>query len=125
IDILDMLAAYIGFENWASFVEQQNPPLQTVATTEKVATTTRKWSRWLWGTVITAGTALLLFSLLSTTTLFSKVVGKHPCRFCFVDADTQIPIASVVAITLLQAKETPLHLTSDTSGCILLENIKD
>jgi hypothetical protein len=131
IDMLDMLAAYIGAENWEDFLKQT---LGSVSTAEKKETipesesarpSTKKGKHWT-RTLVAAGligcSGLLIFFFISN---FSIASTNKNFNFCFVDADTKSPIQTEVTITLLQETESALYFKSDSAGCVSISHQKN
>ena len=136
IDMLNMLATYIGFENWESFVEQLKPNLEQVITEKKesvdrgaqqnrISFINKRWTVAFLGAVLVGCLSFLIFPLVSNTLISSDKRGQKLFNFCFVDADTQEPIQAMISVTVLQKEETELHFLADSIACIQINHIEN
>jgi hypothetical protein len=109
IDVLNLLATYVGARNWASFVAAQplaepRPPVQPVP-----ASVRRMPWRMLWGSV-----GLLL---LGSWLIMAQSADDH--RFCFVAADGGLPLtADRLQVWLHRPGESPMQLPLAAGGCV-------
>lgn len=116
IDMLDMLAQYVGYANWQDFVFQQQPPLEP--NTEEVQPKLYKSPLPARRYFIQISAVLLLgiagFALFG----FWK---KDMIQFCFQDADTQKPVYQDIEVLLLKEGESPQNQKIDKNGCLKIQ----
>ncbi|MEM7658699.1 MAG: hypothetical protein AAF399_21425 [Bacteroidota bacterium] len=110
IDVLNLLAGYVGEQSWAQFCGARReiaPEVQTAVEGN------RPWRSVLVGTLV----AMLLLTSLGSWYVLGKEAPSH--RFCLVDADSGEPIALPrLQVWLDQAAESPQLLEIDPAGCV-------
>lgn len=97
IDMLNMLAAYAGKDNWQNF---QNAQIKLGKDKSKNA-------------VLLIGLVLLMIAIL----VYVFIPSEKTYSFCFVDRDVDLPITSTLQIIVLQVGESPVYLESEENGC--------
>lgn len=100
IDILNFLSEYAGFKNWNAFVAAHKQELETTKRTKS----TKK----------IIGLVALLGIIIS---LFYFSTAKNEFQFCFYDTDKNEPIQSYLDIKIIQKKQSPIFLKTDSLGC--------
>jgi len=100
IDMLNLLSEYVGYANWNDFKRNNN----SVVTTKQKKGSSKKY--WI---------LLLVIPVLVFAGFNWK--GENNFHFCLVDEDKNEPITSVVDVKILQHKQSPLYLKTDSSGC--------
>ncbi|WP_452601894.1 hypothetical protein [Pontimicrobium sp. MEBiC06410] len=99
IDILNLLSKYVGYDNWEAF---------KVANKSVTKTTVKNSKKWLW--------TLLLIPI--TFLIYSSITAKNTFEFCFLDDIKNEAITkTVLDIKILQKKESPIYLKTDSLGC--------
>lgn len=98
IDILNLLSAYSGFQNWNAF---KNAHPYSNAKNEKG----HKNMLYL----------LVFISILGI--LYFALNRENEFQFCFIDEDKNESITSVLDIKIIQDSESPIYLKTDSSGC--------
>src|SRR5690606_19656293 len=137
IDMLNILAEYAGYPNWAAFARSQNngreieiepekeqktvetpiPQTEALPTPPVVASPKRK-SYWLVSVIF-----LSILVTLGATAYFSFFYQKT-YEFCFIDSDRNTFIKDPIEITILRKDFTPLQLVTQT-GCIQFRSFED
>lgn len=137
IDMLNILAQYAGYPNWAAFARSQNngremeiepekeqktvetpiPQTEALLTPPIVASPKRK-SYWLVSVIF-----LSILVTLGATAYFSFFYQKT-YEFCFIDSDRNTFIKDPIEITILRKDFTPLQLVTQT-GCIQFSSFED
>lgn len=111
IDMLNLLARYVGTASWDDFVVQH----PTKIPIEKKHTSTKQTIAKPWlvlGGFVLIGALFLFLSFFRSTTIY---------RFCIVDKDngTAIDYTTIQAF-LIHKQESPSELTIDSTGCVLV-----
>lgn len=121
IDLLNLLAAYVGVENWDAFVYEANKndhiPLEqeTEQAPEELKMAVKKTALNLWGIIFGLFFIVIIMVLVS---FFNK---EEVYQFCVVDTDSGLPIVSKeVQVYWLRPKESPMPLKVDSMSCIQL-----
>lgn len=112
IDMLNILARYVGCENWDDFRLKNELPSDEIA---------RKSNGLSGNKILVAVIIGLLLLALFFIFFMKKSVQEAPISdydFCFYDADSKEPISEIGEVTLLNEHESPLMYPTDTSGCI-------
>ena len=99
IDMLNLLSEYVGYANWNDFKRNNN----AVKANQKKGTLKKYW-------IFLLVVPILVFAGLNWK-------GTNSFHFCLVDEDKNEPITSVVDVKILQYKQSPLYLKTDSSGC--------
>jgi hypothetical protein len=116
IDMLDMLAQYVGYANWQDFTFQQQPPVYTAPAIRQDIHAKPKTATKLYLPALKQISAFLIISLVGFALLgFWK---KDMIQFCFQDADTQKPIYQDIEVRLLKEGESPQLQKIDKNGCL-------
>ncbi|MBJ2175301.1 hypothetical protein JBL43_13690 [Aureibaculum sp. A20] len=97
IDILNLLSAYAGYQNWHTL--KTTFPDSTI----KVS----KWNNKFY--------FLLLFPILALVFYFTN--KKNEFQFCFIDQDKNESVTSVLDIKIIHDFESPIYLKTDSLGC--------
>lgn len=106
IDMLNLLASYVGFENWYAF--------KTSLETPKKKKSVRK--RYLF----------LLFPFIVFAILYFGMDKENEFRFCFVDATRNTPIINEpLDIKIIKDHESPIYFKTDSSGCFTFKTKQD
>ncbi len=115
IDTLDILSAFVGYDNWEAFVYEQS---QSRRNEKAVASGTNRplVSKKTIGYAITLLVLILGFNFL--------LPSKKSYTICFVDADNGKPIAEKVEVSLLNKGESPLTLTANKKACVVFEEVQ-
>ncbi|MEM8523735.1 MAG: hypothetical protein AAGG68_03780 [Bacteroidota bacterium] len=118
LDILNMLAQYIGCVSWEDFEAQNGNYLTPVAATanKKPFRFFKKKYHWVVGVGLVL-TSVLMISLVG-------VMPRENCeyQFCFIDADTKEPLAGRdIEILLLEENESPYRLMCDSMACFQVD----
>lgn len=115
IDMLNLLARYVGFEDWQAFLSSLEEKVENTETLieEGIRSKLQVWALPL-GMLIVGG----LFLLVS---FFNKEIEY---QFCIVDQDDGSPIAAKdIEVFLLKEGESPLSLVVDSTGCLSLRGV--
>lgn len=139
IDVLNLLAIYVGYEGWEDFVQKNTPTLPQATEKTKVAAVSmssavglfaieeksktlseeNKTSNKSFFSLAAMGFALLLVVALIALQ-WKSVATTNKYSFCVIDADTKQPIEGATA-QWLKEQESPVLLTATTSGnCLQL-----
>lgn len=116
IDMLDMLAQYVGYAGWQDFVFQQNPTLPT-ADTPKIIETPEK----LYPIRFDIYFVMSLVVLLGLGFWAMNQKSSFQATFCFQDADTEKAITQDIHIWILKQGESPQLQKIDKKGCIQIK----
>jgi hypothetical protein len=131
VDMLNMLSAYIGFEDWAHFQDSLNlteeaapTPIEEEERKNTVVRTPKKKSfslpkEWMLGVASIAILILLSVTILSWRATWNQK-AKFSLKICVVDADDETVLREVEA-ELIRKEETALKLKSDSLGCFQFE----
>ncbi len=126
IDTLDMLSAFVGYQNWDDFVFQNQQkevkkeaeiiPESTSQKTKKSSPT--KVNQWvkLVLPILILGIGISLASMLGSS--------KKTHQFCFIDADKGTEIDAPIEVTILNETESPEIKFTDDNACITFEDHK-
>lgn len=99
IDMLNLLSQYVGFKNWSEF---------KISSTQK----NNQKSKPLFFYV------LPIFLIVSIVT-FCILNKPNTYNFCFVDDINGLAIKNITLdVKIINGKETPVYLKSDSNGCI-------
>ncbi|MEM7370202.1 MAG: hypothetical protein AAF587_16460 [Bacteroidota bacterium] len=111
IDMLNLLSAYAGFNDWQDFKFQHAPRVEEGADQSK-GFLERRWQKW--------GILLGLLGLLgSGIWLFALPKGNY--TFCFVDGTTGKPIQPKgLEVIVVEEGESPRKLSCDAKACLEL-----
>ncbi|OJJ19599.1 hypothetical protein BKI52_22600 [marine bacterium AO1-C] len=113
IDMLNMLAQFVGHDSWQDFTFQHTVTDQ--ASEKKQPAKTKKSNPFIWkgviGSVVLAAIGILIWAMVSKPSDFEV-------RFCFQDADTQQPIVKDIEVFLLKEGETPQLQKVNREGCV-------
>lgn len=121
IDMLDMLAQYVGYAGWQDFVFQTAPsPTPSVETNPLPALPTERREQKIQFLVYVA--ILILGGLVWYGSSFFVAKMDSIIEFCFQDADTQKPLVQDIDIFILQDKESPKLHKVNKNGCIQLKS---
>jgi len=153
IDMLNLLAQYCGYKNWAHFLNVQkiehfetdkpkndliieekielvSSDIDTVNHTENVVNKikikeveTSKRANIKLRTVSIVTFVIILLTIITTSVYFA-FFSQREYEFCFVDADRQTAVTNSVEITILRDGFTPLYLSTKT-GCIKFKSETD
>lgn len=150
IDMLNLLAQYCGYRNWAHFIQKmeiahfgeatppsdayslghtdevaiplERPTPNEAKPSEKPATIKADSKQRLkW---ISIGMSILVLLGVGAFGIYSLFFTKKTYEFCFIDSDRSTLVKNSVEVTILREGFTPLYLTSKT-GCIAFESAKD
>ncbi len=106
IDMLNLLAQYVGFDNWQAFKA------------DTIYTTPKKNSKKLYLYTILPILVLVLF--------YATLSKENEFSFCFIDDIKNQPITgTVLDIKVLQNNESPLYFKTDSLGCFTYKTEKD
>lgn len=101
IDILNLLSAYSGYENWNAFVAAHSSQAPSEIKKKKVG-------------------ILLVVAFLGVMAVGSAVffmTSEHTFSFCLVDEEG-LPIThTAIDIKILLEGQSPVHLKTDSTGC--------
>lgn len=98
IDMLNLLAAYVGYENWHAFK----------ASLEEGKKEKRVKKSYL----------LLVVPIMVLVSILMTVTSENEFHFCFLDDIKNTPItATVLDIKVLQDQESPIYFKTDSLGC--------
>ncbi len=153
IDMLNLLAQYCGYRNWAHFIQKmeiahfgeatttdevntvptdevsplidRNSPIPLVheAKPSEKPTTTKADPKQRLKWISIGMSILVLFGA-GAFGVYSLFFAKKTYEFCFIDSDRSTLVKNSVEVTILREGFTPLYLTSKT-GCIAFESAKD
>lgn len=113
IDMLNLLSAYVGFENWNDFVKQHTE----VETESEIEVKTgiesknkvKRFPKFLWFLLLLPLLAFGIYSLYPTENTFT---------FCFTDADQREAITKIpLDIEVIRENESSLYFKTDSLGC--------
>ncbi|MFC5044158.1 hypothetical protein ACFSTE_12250 [Aquimarina hainanensis] len=103
IDVLHLFAQYCGYQNWNDFLSNNRPAPQQKQLNYK------KWLFLLGSTGAILGTLWVFFFTPTPSNTFS---------FCFIDQDREERIINPpISIKVLNSKESPFDIKSDSTGC--------
>ncbi|MEM6806747.1 MAG: hypothetical protein AAF696_35425 [Bacteroidota bacterium] len=105
IDMLNLLSAYAGYENWQDFQHRKAGLKKDTAQTPVKHLPYALWA------ILGIGIFCMGFWAISPK--------KETCSFCIIDETTREPVESL-KIFLLDADESPRTYRADTKGCIKL-----
>jgi hypothetical protein len=113
IDVLNLLSAYVGEQNWASFVAARREAVEEVKAEAPVAPIPLRSKAFSWKIL-----ALSLGLLVAGGWLImARQASVH--RFCFVSADTGLPLqADQVEVWQVLPGESLLALAVQATGCV-------
>jgi len=104
LDVLNLLSQYAGYANWKDFQQQHQ--------------TQRKNKK----SFIVSLIAIILLGF-SSTFLYYSLNNTNQFSFCFIDADREQPIIDIpLDIIILNERESPHYLKSDSLGCFQWES---
>jgi len=106
IDILNLLSAYAGYDNWHAF-KSEHP----YTTKKKEA---HKKSKLYY---------LALIPIVGM--LFYVFNGHNEFEFCFIDADKNERVTSILDIKIIQDDESPIYIKTDSLGCFSYQTNDD
>jgi hypothetical protein len=124
LDMLQLLAQYVGYTSWEDFLNLNTIPIEKVIeapTTTKLKSSNNNYSKY-----IAASVSLLIIVLGSLA--FVLLQKKAVYQFCIVDIDDGIPIDyRNIEVFSLKENESPLALSIDSLACLELpiENQKE
>ena len=122
IDTLDMLSAFIGYENWEAFVERAYEKRKQTVEQEAIQVLTEKSVKpaskkmFVLVGVIIAMVLLLGFLFLQKTNVYTV---------CFVDGDVGKAIEGAIEVTVFKEGESPVIRNTDEQGCIHFDESGD
>jgi hypothetical protein len=107
IDMLNLLSAYVGFENWNNFVAQHSEvETETEIEVEKPVKSSQKF---VWLIISLPIIIIVFYGLLPTENTFT---------FCFTDADQREAITKIpLDIEVIRENESSLYFKTDSLGC--------
>mgnify|MGYP000253125424 CR=1 FL=1 len=107
IDMLNLLSAYVGFENWNEFIQKNSEiELETEIETKKKG---KSFPKFLW--------LLLLLPLLAFG-IYNLYPTENTFTFCFTDADQREAITKIpLDIEVIRKNESSLYFKTDSLGC--------
>ncbi|MGD1846926.1 MAG: hypothetical protein ACFB10_16170 [Salibacteraceae bacterium] len=107
IDMLNLLSAYIGCENWAAFKQKNALPTPPKTPTAKPTSSNKRYL------TILVAVALVLGGL------WWLIPGQEAYTFCFIDADREMAITNQpLEIEIWREGESPQRLQTDSNGCL-------
>jgi hypothetical protein len=122
IDMLDMLAQYIGYQNWQDFVyKSPNPQKERIEAHslegENILSKKRsvRWEVLRYWLLLPLGIGIFIF-------WNGTFANEAVLEFCFQDADTQKPITQELDVFLWQEKESPKLQKINKQGCMRLKS---
>jgi hypothetical protein len=109
IDVLNLLSRYAGYANWDDFLFRHADPAHPTLLSSRP----NRVFIWI---------PLLAVLILAVIVVLFKLVHTREYKFCFYDADTREPITnSLIEITLLRDKESPVNYLCSRDGCFSLK----
>lgn len=115
IDTLNLLAEFLGYENWVNFKNQKGH-------FKRYKPGDKKKTGFIYKYRITLILLIIIMTAISiaySTGIFSK---NETYEFCFVDADTKEPIEnSGVEISLLHENQSPEIINCNENACFNIE----
>ena len=134
IDMLDMLAQYVGYQGWQDFLYKENKdvlqekesqqehfsPTNVVENTQKNKPLTKICTPANWKAVSLLTIILILF-LGFTWRILSQQNTAIKIEFCFQDADTKKAITKDIEVMILNKNESPQLQKISNKGCINLD----
>ncbi|GGE86744.1 hypothetical protein SAMN05443634_107222 [Chishuiella changwenlii] len=153
IDMLNLLAQYCGYKNWAHFLNVQkiehfetdkpktdsiieekielvSSDIDTIDHDENIEQKVKikeveknKKTNFKLRTASMVAFVVILLTVIATSVYFA-FFSQREYEFCFVDADRQTAVTNSVEITILRDGFTPLYLSTKT-GCIKFKSETD
>ena len=123
IDMLDMLARFVGYAGWQDFVfqhtfEKNNLPHSTLQIPMQIGSS-KNIHFFLWKWLI--GSVFVLIIGLSVWAMIQKQ-KDYEAEFCFQDADTQQSITQAIDVFLLKEGESPQLQKVNQQGCVKIRS---
>lgn len=120
IDMLNMLARYVGSENWDDF--RLTHKIKT-GQSENQAQQKRVFKKGYW--IAAAVVMMLVVVVFSWMQKDSATKSLVVCEFCFYDADSKAQLEEKAQIEVLNAEESPIIRLTDEKGCISLSTTEN
>lgn len=129
IDMLNLLAIYVGYQSWADFKKQNpisidNETLYPLGITENIQEqkTDNQENKTYWlaqyKSYFLGGAGVLFLILLGLTLSY---FSKKTYQFCFTDADRGTAIQNSIDIKVIKENESPIHYKVKAGECFRIE----